>query len=111
MGGTRLERAVYCPSLQSAASTTLPCRAPFAARREAIQHCQLFDHDARLSHADVKPSRPNQRGRRGEEIVVLSLVRLKRNYANVTATLALFIALGGGAYAATLPARASGPSS
>src|SRR3954447_5889634 len=40
---------------------------------------------------------------------MLSAVRTRLTYASVTATLALFIALGGGAYAATaLPARSVG---
>jgi hypothetical protein len=40
---------------------------------------------------------------------MVSGARLRANYANVTATLALFVALGGGAYAATaLPARSVG---
>src|SRR5215210_963256 len=40
---------------------------------------------------------------------MLHRVRLRFTYANVTATLALFLALGGGAYAAaTLPARSVG---
>ena len=39
-----------------------------------------------------------------------SMLRPRLTYANVTATLALFLALGGGAYAATsLPARSVGP--
>ena len=38
--------------------------------------------------------------------------RLRVTYANVTATLALFVALGGGAYAATaLPANSVAPTS
>src|SRR4051794_19771168 len=72
-----------------------PCLVDYSAC--ASMHCEIHSGKARWSHSVARERPPNSEG-----LASMSRLRSRLTYANVMATVAVFIALGGSATAAVL---------